>query len=238
MPQSQHQKILGGLLVQQYRPAYYQPPAKGNGFGVAALVIGIVGLVISVIPILGFAAFILGPIAIIFGIVGVVQTHRPKGMAVTGMVLGLISIIVSAVITTAFFGAMGSDEGEVASQPAESGAPSNPAATEAGPGVLAVEATQLLEEFDANEASADVKYAGKVLEVTGNVNGVDTEFLDDTKYVVQLDDGSEFSFATVNCNDVPTDQAAAVTPDSTITIRGNFDDGGDLGIELNDCVVL
>lgn len=77
-----------------------------------------------------------------------------------------------------------------------------------------------------------------MLEVAGAVSKVDTEFLDDTKYVVRIDDGAEFSFTTVNCNDVPTDQAAAAVPDTDITIRGIFEDGGDLGIELRDCVVL
>lgn len=236
-------------MAQQYQPAYFQPPAKqGNGFGVTALVIGIISVVVSVIPILGFVTFVLGPLAIIFGIVGVVQANKPKGMAITGMVLGAASIVIAAIITVAFFGAVSSTSSEATSpQPLTSNVPvesdladseaSDPAPVVPAP-AIAVDAAQLLEDFEANEAAADLKYVGQTLEVTGSVKGVDTEFLDDAKYIVQLGDGSEFSFTSVNCTDVPTDQAAAVVSDSTITIRGVFEDGGSLGVDLKDCVVL
>lgn len=57
-------------------------------------------------------------------------------------------------------------------------------------------------------------------------------------YVVRLDDGSPYSIISVNCNDVEAAQAAAVVPDSTVTVQGMFKDGGDLGVEIKDCRVL
>ncbi|MGV0110554.1 OB-fold protein [Arthrobacter sp. CP30] len=221
-------------MAQQYQPAYYQPPVKqGNGFGVTALVLGIVAIVASIIPILGIAAFILGPLAVIFGIVGLTRAHKPKGTSITGLVLGILSIIIAATVTSVFFGAM-----STAMEEGTSGVSQDGAAPPADAKAMTVEAATLLADFEGNEAAADAKYSGQVLEVAGSVSKVDTEFLDDTKYVVRIDDGAEFSFTTVNCNDVPTDQAAAAVPDTDITIRGTFEDGGDLGIELMDCVVL
>lgn len=126
-----------------------------------------------------------------------------------------------------------------AAAPAETAAPAKPAAPKpAAPKPVPVQAAQILADFEGNEAAADAKYKGKVLQVTGHVSKVDTEFLDKDQYVVRLDDGSPYSIISVNCNDVAAAQAAAVVPDSTVTVQGTFKDGGDLGVEIKDCRVL
>ena len=104
--------------------------------------------------------------------------------------------------------------------------------------VVAVQAGPMLKEFEGNEAAADAKYKGKVLQITGHVAKVDTEFLDDEQYIVMLDGGGDFAFLSVNCNSVSAEQAAKVQADSTVTVRGTFDDGGDLGVEIKDCKVI
>lgn len=104
--------------------------------------------------------------------------------------------------------------------------------------MVPVDAGQLLTDFKGNEAAADAKYKGKVLQVTGSVDKVDTEFLDKDQYVVRLDNGDQYSFLHVNCNDVTAAKAATIVPESTITVRGTFQDGGDLGVELKACEVL
>lgn len=120
----------------------------------------------------------------------------------------------------------------------EAPAPAAPPAQAAAPEVVPVDAAQLLADFKGNEAAADAKYKGKVLQVTGSVDKVDTEFLDKDQYIVRLDGGDQFSFLHVNCNDVPAAKAATIVPESTITVRGTFQDGGDLGVELKACEVL
>lgn len=102
---------------------------------------------------------------------------------------------------------------------------------------VAVDAADILKEFEGNEAAADLKYEGKTLKVTGNVYKVDTEVWDEEQYVVQLDTGSDWDFLTVNCNDMAADEVATLTPNSTATVVGQFDDGGDLGVELKDCTL-
>lgn len=117
-------------------------------------------------------------------------------------------------------------------------APAAAAPAQAATEVMAVEAAALLADFEGNEAAADAKYKGKVLQVTGNVSKVDTEFLNKDQYVVKLNDGSQYSFTDVNCNDQTPEQAIAVVIGSTVTVQGAFQDGGDLGVELKDCRVL
>lgn len=79
-------------------PGYTQP-LKGNGFGTAALVLGIISIVFSIIPVVGFIAFILGPLALIFGAIGVTRKFTKKGTSITGLVLGALSIIIAIIVT-------------------------------------------------------------------------------------------------------------------------------------------
>jgi hypothetical protein len=71
-------------------------PARSNGFGVAALVLGIVGIF--------FAQVILGPLAIIFGGIGWNRANhgsRGKGISIAGLVLGVIDLVLFAIVVIA-----------------------------------------------------------------------------------------------------------------------------------------
>ncbi|GAB3523301.1 DUF4352 domain-containing protein [Arthrobacter monumenti] len=95
----------------QYHPApnpdagYGYPPQpaapRGNGVGVAALVVGIVAIVVALIPLLGMVSFFLGPVAVILGVIGLFLKNRKKGTAITGVILGVLSVIVAAIWTAA-----------------------------------------------------------------------------------------------------------------------------------------
>ena len=111
-------------------------------------------------------------------------------------------------------------------------------AKKAAAAAAAIQADPMLKEFEGNEAAADAKYEGKIVEVTGHVAKVDTEFWDDEQYIVMLDGGGAWAILSVNCNDVSAEQAAKIQTDSTVTVGGTFDDGGDLGVEIKDCNVL
>lgn len=73
------------------------PASKGNGWGIAALVLGIVAVVFSFIPVMGVVAFILGPLAVLFGIIGATRKFTKKGAAIAGLVLGILSIAIAAI---------------------------------------------------------------------------------------------------------------------------------------------
>lgn len=78
----------------------HNQPLKSNGFGTAALVLGIIAIVFSIIPVVGFIAFILGPLALIFGIIGITRKFTKKGTSITGIVLGALSIIIAIIVTS------------------------------------------------------------------------------------------------------------------------------------------
>ncbi len=73
------------------------PVSRGNGWGITALVLGIVAVVFSFIPVMGMLAFVLGPLAVLFGIIGVTRKFAKKGAAVAGLVLGILSIVIAAI---------------------------------------------------------------------------------------------------------------------------------------------
>ena len=100
-----------------------------------------------------------------------------------------------------------------------------------------VQAKQILKQFEDNEAAADGKYKGKNLQVSGVVDKVDTELLDDEQYVVRIGAGSDFELTTVNCNDQSSSDVSKIKKGQKITVVGGFDDGGDLGVELKDCKI-
>lgn len=74
---------------------------RKNGLGLASFVVGIVAAAFSIIPLVGMIAFFLGPVAIILGLIAVFLKNRKKGLAITGLILGVVSLIVAGVMTAA-----------------------------------------------------------------------------------------------------------------------------------------
>ena len=92
---------------QPYGPPGYpgMPQAPGqpprNGLGTTALVLGILGVVFAIIWLTFWLGAILGVLALIFGIIGSSRAGKGlatnKGVAVSGLVLGAISIVVAII---------------------------------------------------------------------------------------------------------------------------------------------
>ncbi|THV32068.1 hypothetical protein [Glycomyces paridis] len=80
------------------------PAKQGNGFAVAALVLGLVGLIVfSWIPGINlFTGLPLGVLALIFGIIAVVKSGsrggKGKGAGIAGIILGVLTLAASVVI--------------------------------------------------------------------------------------------------------------------------------------------
>jgi len=100
-----------------------------------------------------------------------------------------------------------------------------------------VEAKKILKEFENNEAAADVKYKGKTIQVSGIVDKDDTEMFEDEKYSVQVGAETQFELVTVNCNGQTSKNVTKIKKGQKITVVGAFDDGGDLGVELEPCQI-
>lgn len=70
-----------------------EPAARGNGFGVAAMVFGILAITIgwAFVP----AGFLFALLAVIFGGIGLGRGRGGKGMAIAGLVLGILTILLT-----------------------------------------------------------------------------------------------------------------------------------------------
>jgi len=102
---------------------------------------------------------------------------------------------------------------------------------------VAVTAADLIKQFEENELQADAKYKGKTLKITGIVEQVDTEIFDEDAYVLDLTGGGDFEILAVHVHDIPTDDLASVNKGDKVTVTATFDDGGDLGVDVNDGVL-
>ncbi|MEV5597563.1 DUF4190 domain-containing protein [Streptomyces sp. NPDC052496] len=88
----------GEQLPPGYQP-YWMPAAPNNGFGTAALVLGIIGATLSFTIVFGF---LFGALAIVFGAVGRMKASRKEadngGSALAGIILGGVGILLSVLM--------------------------------------------------------------------------------------------------------------------------------------------
>ncbi|WP_367825124.1 DUF4190 domain-containing protein [Streptomyces sp. LMG1-1-1.1] len=75
-------------------------PVARTGLGVGSLVIGVAGLLFGIVPFLFWLGGVMGVLALVLGIVGFGRANRgeatDRGQAVAGIVLGAVTIVVSA----------------------------------------------------------------------------------------------------------------------------------------------
>ncbi|MFF0145676.1 hypothetical protein ATK36_1196 [Amycolatopsis sulphurea] len=80
-------------------PGYGQPVTPRNGFGVTALVLGILALVLCWTV---WGGIVLGVLALIFGILGIKRANRGeatnKGMSISGVVTGSIGLVIGVLL--------------------------------------------------------------------------------------------------------------------------------------------
>lgn len=73
-----------------------------SGLAVTGLVLGIIALVSSFVPLLNLFSFPFVLLAIIFGAIGLWQTVKGtkagKGLAIAGLVLGLLALLITVVM--------------------------------------------------------------------------------------------------------------------------------------------
>jgi hypothetical protein len=81
---------------------------KGNGFGIAALILGILSFVGAFIPFLNYGAIFMAVVGLALGIVGLIAKNRPRGGAIAGVILSALGLILSIIMvilyTAVFFG--------------------------------------------------------------------------------------------------------------------------------------
>lgn len=81
-------------------PAQYPPipPSRGNGWGITALILGVIAVVLSFIPVVNIGGIVLGALAVIFGVIGLILRGRTKGTSIAGLVLGTVAIVIASIV--------------------------------------------------------------------------------------------------------------------------------------------
>lgn len=87
--------------MNEQQPTGYQQPQDTapsvSGLAIAGLVLGIIALVSSIIPIVNNVSFFMGIIGLVLSIVGLAGInkgkHSGKGIAIAGIVLGIVSVV-------------------------------------------------------------------------------------------------------------------------------------------------
>ncbi|MFM9877591.1 MAG: hypothetical protein ACKVOG_07050, partial [Rhodoglobus sp.] len=77
------------------------PGKKPSRLGLAAMIVGIVAIVCASIPGLSFVAFLPAITALGLGIAALVSKVPPRGMAITGVILGPLALLVAIVVSVA-----------------------------------------------------------------------------------------------------------------------------------------
>lgn len=77
-------------------------PAKSNGAGVAALVLGIIALVFSFIPFAGYFGMALAVVGVILGIVGLTVRGRTRGPAIAGTILSGLALVLAIIMAIVY----------------------------------------------------------------------------------------------------------------------------------------
>lgn len=83
--------------------------------------------------------------------------------------------------------------------------------------VIEVTAKQLVQDYNANEVSADNKYKGKQLKITGVVKSINKDFTDDIYLIIK---GEDELFSDVHAYFDDAEAAAKISKGQKITFTG------------------
>lgn len=101
---------------------------------------------------------------------------------------------------------------------------------------IQISATDLYAAFDANEISADSAYEGKLVEVSGRVNNVGKDILDD-EYIM-LKSGTLIGGVQCMLESNAVEQASTLSEDDEVTLRGRVSSGSSLTVLVRGCTFV
>jgi hypothetical protein len=194
--------------------------------------LGIIGTLLSLFPFTQIVGVVLGLVALILGIVGrksLAANSQPTGVATAGLVLGIVALVIGLLLLVLC--GMAFKQGiENAKNHADWPGVHRPLTGE----VIKISPKQLLADYTANEVAADNKYKGKTIEVTGPIESISKDMLDEVYVAIEAGD----PIRTVQCYLVPESAAkvATLAKGQTVTIQGRGD-GLLMNVQLRDSVL-
>lgn len=203
--------------------ATHSSGAQPNTAGKAAWILLAIAWLCFLLPIPGSGVFIGWPVNLVAFILAIVAIS--KGGARNGLIPLLLSLIASPVVyfigTMLFVGAVGAAADQTAANAAKAEASANATASEvasqreaaeAGAAErIAVTATELYNDYKANEITANARYKGKPLLISGTVSAIQSDFRD--KPLIQLAAGD---FVTVTISGLSVEEASELSKGSRI----------------------
>lgn len=159
-----------------------QSQKSSNGFGVTALVVGIVAFLFGWT---GIPGLLLATVAVVFGILALVK-KQSKGMGITGIVLGSLALVTALFITLAGLAILGGAAKVVSDASSEQ---------------KALENTK--KDFAVGETAAFDQLQAKVNTFTPNWTATDGYSIPN--------DGYEFAFVSLNLKNT-SDKTVSVNP--------------------------
>ena len=100
--------------------------------------------------------------------------------------------------------------------------------------IIEVSATQLLEDYDANEVRANEQYKGKRAKISGIVDSIGETF---GQTYVTINGGDEFELLSVQCFFKDSSALSSLNKGDQITVEGNID-GKSMNIGVKDCTLI
>ena len=102
---------------------------------------------------------------------------------------------------------------------------------------VTVSAYEIYQAYEANEVAADLKYKEKIIQVSGVVESIGTDFMD-TIYV-SLSVGDEYEISSVQCffADSHKADAASLSKGQRVTIKG-LGDGYLMNVLIRGCTLV
>ncbi|WP_302476318.1 OB-fold protein [Pandoraea communis] len=141
------------------------------------------------------------------------KANWPLGVA--AIVLSVGWIVAIAVYVAATPAPYSDAEADAASAPRTSEVKSAQAPVQQT--YMKVSLSKLAEDYEANEVAADIKYKGKLLEITGRVQSIDKDAFDGIS--IALATSNEFMPARASVDKSLEATAAQLTKGQTITVR-------------------
>lgn len=208
---------------------------KKSSLSTASLVLGIVGICTSFIPIINYLSFVMGILAFIFGIIGLVK-GAGKGKNITAIILGILTFIIVINMHKALSDTISTISDDLNTLSSNVTEQSNQDKQEE---IMEVDYTVLHQEYMDNPISADAKYKGKMLKLTGEVYNIDREIAGNTYITFNI--GGQYSIKNVRITFKKSEESkvAQLKKGQTVTIKGQCT--GTLlstTVALKDCEII
>lgn len=210
---------------QPYSPPPVPAQNPSNALATAGFVVALVGAIIAFIPFVGLVSWAISPIGLILAAVGLLLSFRRqgagRGLAIAGVVLGVVGLIICGVWTSAISHAASSVATPAAAAPA-AGSAGVPAAgssaaaastytykvtgagqasvTYTGKGGQVAQSTNTLPWSKTVARDQYLSFGSVTASVMGSSGALSCSITDETGKVIATNTSDGGQFATVSCN--------------------------------------